>query len=280
MNRLSKRLEAVAAMVTTDGVLADVGTDHGYVPIALTEQKRIQKAIAMDLREGPLQRAREHIVQFGLENYIETRQSDGVTALAVGEVQGIVIAGMGGELVIHILQEGRAVCRSARELILQPQSHLAKVRRFLRQEGYVIADEDMVEEDGKFYPMLRVTWEACGLHTEQGRFGAPEEPGLHGESGRLRQFAEPVDIAELEDLYGPVLLRKRHPVLFLFLKRQRSQLLEILQQLKNQPASEKLNGRIQQLNTKLLYNEAARRCYGLAEICMQGSAEPSGNSCI
>ena len=149
-------MKAVASMVTPGNVLADVGTDHGYVPIALVQRKRIPRAIAMDINKGPLQRACEHIAEFQLDEYIETRLSDGVKKLKVGEVDSILIAGMGGELVIHILTDGMEVCRSAKELILQPQSELEKVRQFLRERKFKIVDEDMVIEDGKYYPMMKV----------------------------------------------------------------------------------------------------------------------------
>jgi tRNA A22 N-methylase len=92
----------------------------------------------------------------GLSDRIHTRLSDGTAALGVGEADTIVVAGMGGELVLHILTDGEAVCRSAKELILQPQSEIATVRRYLREHAYRIAAEDMVFEDGKYYPMMRV----------------------------------------------------------------------------------------------------------------------------
>ena len=117
-------MQAVAAMVTFGGMLADVGTDHGYIPIALMEQHRIRGAIAMDINEGPLTRAKEHISSAGLEEYIQTRLSDGVQALKVQEADSILIAGMGGELVVHILGEGEEVSAAAAVLILQPQSEI------------------------------------------------------------------------------------------------------------------------------------------------------------
>ena len=149
-------MKAVAAMVTPGHVLCDVGTDHGYVPIALIQKQLIPRAIAMDINPGPLERAKEHIGLYELGEYIETRLSDGVAALQEGEADSIVVAGMGGELVIHILTEGEAICRKAKELILQPQSDIWKVRRFLRENKYQIVDEDMVFEEGKYYPMMKV----------------------------------------------------------------------------------------------------------------------------
>ena len=99
-------MKAVAGMVTSGGVLADVGTDHGYIPIALVQRQKITGAIAMDINKGPLARAQENIASARLGDYIQTRLSDGVAALGEGEADSILIAGMGGELVIHKI--GRA----------------------------------------------------------------------------------------------------------------------------------------------------------------------------
>ena len=105
MNKLSKRMQAVAALVQNTTCLADVGCDHGYVPIYLIQSECIGHAIAMDVNRGPLLRAEEHIREVHLEDYIETRLSDGLTALAPSEADGVVIAGMGGALTKRILAE-------------------------------------------------------------------------------------------------------------------------------------------------------------------------------
>ena len=142
-------------MVTAGYTLCDVGTDHGYVPIALVQGNIIPKAIAVDINKGPLERANEHIRANGLTEQITTRLSNGLEAIHDGEVDSIVIAGMGGELVIHILTAGETVCRSAKELILQPQSDIPHFRRFVMQNGYQIIQEEMILEDGKFYPIMK-----------------------------------------------------------------------------------------------------------------------------
>lgn len=156
--QLSKRLSAVASLITEGSRLADIGTDHGYVPIALVECGKIPSAVAMDVNRGPLERAQEHIREKHLEDRIKTRLSDGVKALEVGEADAVLIAGMGGMLVIRILDAGRKHWASVKEWILQPQSDLDKVRRFLAEEGFEITAEDMVKEDGKYYPMMRVVY--------------------------------------------------------------------------------------------------------------------------
>ena len=141
---ISKRLSRLAAMVTEGSRLADVGTDHGYVPLCLYRQGRIPSAIAMDINEGPLERARAHIREAGLEHYIETRLSDGLHALRAGEADTVLIAGMGGGLTERILTDGKGVLETVRELVLQPQSEIWRVRRFLYENGWRIVCEDIV----------------------------------------------------------------------------------------------------------------------------------------
>ena len=153
--QLSQRLSSVASMVTAGNCLADVGTDHGYVPIYLYERNVIPRAIAMDVNKGPLERAALHIAESGMKDVIETRLSDGLTALRPKEADSIVIAGMGGPLMIRILSAYPEVTASAKELILQPQSEIAEVRIWLYEQGYEIVEEHMVYEEGKYYPMYK-----------------------------------------------------------------------------------------------------------------------------
>ena len=153
--QLSQRLSSVASMVTAGNCLADVGTDHGYVPIYLYERNVIPRAIAMDVNKGPLERAALHIAESGMKDAIETRLSDGLNALKPGEADSIVIAGMGGPLMIRILSAYPEVTASAKELILQPQSEIPELRIWLYEQGYEIVEEHMVYEEGKYYPMFK-----------------------------------------------------------------------------------------------------------------------------
>ena len=153
---LSKRLRAVADLVSPGLIIADVGTDHAYVPIQLVEEGRIPSAIAMDINEGPLLRAEKHIREHGLEHKIETRRSSGLKELKVQEAQSMIAAGMGGALIIQILSDCPEIVISLKECILQPQSEIGKVRKFLIAHACAIVEENMVYEDGKFYPMMRV----------------------------------------------------------------------------------------------------------------------------
>ena len=101
---LSKRLEMVAGLVTQERI-ADIGTDHGYVPIYLYKQGRIKKAYACDVRKGPLEKCRKNIALYGAEDVIETRLGSGLTPLKAGEAETAIMAGMGGMLIVHILQD-------------------------------------------------------------------------------------------------------------------------------------------------------------------------------
>lgn len=235
MVKISNRLMAAAALVTQGNRLADVGTDHGYIPIYLLLNKQISGAIAMDINAGPLERAKEHIALYELGDYIETRLSDGVAALKPMEADTILVAGMGGGLVMHILEDGKEVCRMAKELILQPQSELERVREYLYEEGYEILVEDIIYEDDKYYPMMKVHY-----------IGKEKMPPVLS-----------VEKQKLSYLYGGLLLQNRHPVLKSFLEKEQSLYQDILEKLQKQPQSEKIQNRMKEVETILADNKRA-----------------------
>ncbi|MDE6312830.1 MAG: class I SAM-dependent methyltransferase [Lachnospiraceae bacterium] len=226
---LSRRLYAVAELVDTCESMADIGTDHGYIPIFLVEQKRVDYAIAMDVRTGPLERAREHIKQHGLDEYIDLRLSDGAEKLAQREVQAVVIAGMGGKLMAKIIDSSREVFSGLSFFVLQPQSEHGYVRRFLEKQGFRIVKENMVKEDGKFYPMMKVT-------TGESRLGKA-------------CFYE----------YGKELLTEKNPVLEEYLQKENATYHKILQKLKA-GESQSQRERIQEIEQCLCINQEAL-CY-------------------
>lgn len=202
--KLSKRLETIAAMVPNlpeGGCVADIGTDHGFIPIRLVQEKKTSRALAMDVRKGPLLRAEEHIRQYGLTDRIETRLSDGLEKLKAGEAQVVVIAGMGGELMLRILRDGAHVRESVLSWILSPQSELSVFRHGLEELGLTIRREEMLEEDGKYYTVMLV--ESGTMHYEQ----------------------------EYRYRYGDYLIREKSPVLRELLEREERQYREILEQL-------------------------------------------------
>lgn len=187
---LSERMLRAAAMVSCGNRTADVGCDHAYTSIYLVTHGVVPHIVAMDVNAGPLVRARENIERFGCGEQVELRLSDGLAALAPGEVDTVLIAGMGGSLMERILLARPDIVKGIKELVLQPQSELAKVRRFLHERGFRIMAEDMLFEEGKYYVILRA------------------------EPGRERAWSEE------EYLFGKCLLASGSPVLLDFLKRE------------------------------------------------------------
>ena len=150
---LSKRLKTVADLVTPCEKVADVGTDHGYVPIYLVKENICQFAYAMDVNEGPLNIAKSNIAEEGLEDKIETILSDGFDSFGDRDADSVIIAGMGGDLIVDIL--ARAKDYDFDELILSPHKRADLVRKYLSENGYKISDEKMVEDAKKFYPVIK-----------------------------------------------------------------------------------------------------------------------------
>lgn len=187
--QLSKRLMTVASLVQSGGCVADVGTDHGYIPIYLVQNGKAASAVAMDVRPGPLERARQHVQEAGLEDRIFLRLGDGLEKLKQGEADTLVIAGMGGMLMARILGEYPEITGRIRELVLSPQSDHVQVRRFLCRNGFQIAQEKMLLEDGKFYTVMRAV------------------PGRE-------------EMTEAGLTYGPRLLEQRDPVLAQYIRQE------------------------------------------------------------
>lgn len=152
---LSKRLQCVVGCVQSGGVVADIGCDHGFTAIELVKSGKASGAVAMDIHEGPLSRAREHIKEYGLTGKIDCRLSDGASALMAGEADTILISGMGGALICRILRGSVQVISEAKELVLSPQSEIDLVRHELHNLGFRIAEEQMVFDMGKYYVVIR-----------------------------------------------------------------------------------------------------------------------------
>ena len=236
---LSDRMRAVAGLVQPCKSIADIGCDHGYIAMELVRSKTCRHVIAMDINSGPLDRAKQNIVAYNMQDYIKTRLSDGVSALQMGEAEGIICAGMGGRLILSILEQGKELIGNMKQVILQPQSELAEVRNYLRKKGYLIDKEDLVYEDGKYYPMMRALPGAFGRLEWQ--IGGNLEQKCK-KSGVYRNgipaYRQPFTISEIsieevqrltrvQDTYGPCLLSMAHPILKRYLLWQKVNLENI-----------------------------------------------------
>lgn len=261
---LSDRLSAVADMVTKGNRVCDVGCDHGFVPIYLAAQGISPGIIAMDVNAGPLLAAKEHIAEFGLTDYIETRRSDGVESLLAGEADTLICAGMGGRLMIRILEEGREKTKAMKELILQPQSDIQGMREYVREQGYIIADENIILEEGKYYPMMKVyTQPAAGTDAECSA-GTKDKERMECSAGTKDKAAADDSLTvsrRIEDRYGPVLLRKQNPVLYSYLLREKKICGQILGNLKQQTDGRQEKRR-HEVVRRIADIEAALACFG------------------
>lgn len=200
MIELSKRMQSVADMIQPCDAVGDIGCDHAFVSIYLVEQHRAKRVIASDVRRGPITIAKRNIEAMNLSDQIEIRMGDGLDTIVPGEVNAVVLAGMGGMLMIDILERGEAVVARCDQLVLQPQSDIEKVRRYLAEKGYHLADEQMLIDAGKYYNLLDV---------------------------RIHEMVQKdeYDCSKLADdwyyMYGGSLLRKKDPVLRSWLVKQR-----------------------------------------------------------
>lgn len=152
--KLTKRLECVANALGPVGVLADVGCDHAYLPIALVERGQAERAIGLDVAEGPLRTAKENVARCGLADRIELRLSDGMQALAAGEADALSICGMGGLLMLRLLEDRRDLLSGFSRIVLSPQSDFEAFLQGIDALGYHVGKEDFVCDRGKHYAVL------------------------------------------------------------------------------------------------------------------------------
>ncbi len=152
---LQPRLHLLARLVPEGCRLTDVGTDHGYLPVELLQQGRIAAAIASDIGAEPLEHARRTAMQYGVDG-MDFRLCAGLSGVAPEETDVIVIAGMGGETIISILQDAPWTADGQHRLLLQPMTKAAALRHWLADNGYTFTDEHLVEDKGRIYPILCV----------------------------------------------------------------------------------------------------------------------------
>lgn len=214
-------------MVTPNLPVADIGCDHAYLPIYLTKENISPYVIACDINAGPVMRAKENIEEVDLSENIDVRQGDGLSVIEPGEVKSVVLAGMGGKLMIRILTEGADVLAHVSEIIMEPQSEVAMLRHFLQDNGYRIISENMVSEEDKFYPVIKAV------------------PGSMDWD------------REIYFRYGKIILREENPVLHEFLVREKNYLLGLLKELSENEDVPHIFVRMEEIKTDLALNADA-----------------------
>ena len=155
--KLSLRLRCAASLVRQGSFVADVGTDHAYLPIALLSEGRIRGGVVSDINKGPIERARTNLRACGFEDRLTPVHCDGLSKIEPYAPEDILILGMGGELIASILSAAPWVKNPAIQLILQPMTHAEALRRYLLEEGFSITEEALVKEE-KLYQILSATY--------------------------------------------------------------------------------------------------------------------------
>ena len=153
---ISVRLKTIVNLIDKCESIADIGTDHGYVPIDVIKNNICNNAISSDINKGPVEKAKINVSMEGMKDKIECRLGPGLTTLKVGEVQGVVIAGMGGNLIRDIILQGYNIFKKLDFAILQPTQNPEVLRKFLFEKGLEIIKEDLCIDEGIYYEIMKV----------------------------------------------------------------------------------------------------------------------------
>ena len=232
--RLSERLKACVDCITRGNITADIGCDHAYTSIYMVKNDIAPYVYASDINEGPVIRARQNVSESGCSDRISVIKADGMTGIAPEQnIQSVLICGMGGNLMIDILDNEMIKEHKFKELVLQPQSDIFKVRYFLHENGYKIIYEKMIYEDGKYYNVIKA---------------------VSGDQSFSNEY---------EYIYGSYLIHNSDPVLKSYLLDRRTTVRQILCSLKELPVhtDNQLAG-IDSMEKELaMIEEVFDRCY-------------------
>ena len=165
--KISKRLLCAASFAKSNEFIADVGTDHAYLPIYLYTKKIIRGAVVSDINEGPIERASKNISEFSCEGAIIPLLCDGLSKIGEYSPDTVFILGMGGELIANIISKAEWLKENGTRLVMQPMTHAEILREFLVTNGFEILDEAMVE-DSKIYQIIVAKY--TGNNTDTNKF--------------------------------------------------------------------------------------------------------------
>lgn len=228
--KLSPRLEGIVSMVPKGSKTADIGCDHGYISIALVQRGIAESSIASDIRSGPLAQAEKNVGKAGLEDKIRTRLAPGISGLASGEADVIIIAGMGQRTIAEILSDDMEPAKEAKYLILQPQSEIPEMRDFLKENGFTILQNKMIREEEKYYFAMLVSYGEKDLPNDAVNISAALVERM--EMNAQPEFAETVKA--LDRLFGMDLICSEPEMAYYlnFVEREWSEALEKLHKAK------------------------------------------------
>ncbi len=203
--QLSKRLAKVGEFVPSQARLADIGSDHAYLPVRLMLAKKISYAVCGEVVKGPYESALHQVTLQGLADNITVRLADGLFAIEPSDkIDTITICGMGGNLIKQILLEGKERITGEELLVLQPNVGEATLRKYLVANGYTIIAEEILEENKKIYEIIVA-----------------------------KKLVQPMSLNEAQYLFGPILMQEKSPVFIKKWQRELMQRQRVLQQLQN-----------------------------------------------
>ncbi len=196
--QLTPRLEAIAKKVSYNATVADIGTDHAYIPIYLVENNIANSIYACDINQGPINMANKQIEKYGYTEEITTKLGPGLEPVVDMGIENIIIAGMGGILIKEIIEANKETAFSAHKLILQPMIAQEELRQYLIQNGFQIIDEDLAQEDRRIYQLIVAK----------------------------KGISEPW--ADVDYHISPVLVEKKHPLLHKLIAAKENELEKII----------------------------------------------------
>lgn len=172
---ISLRLKCIANQIDLCHSVGDIGTDHGYIPIYLIKQGKCKIAIASDINQGPVEKARFNVAIENMETVIQCRLGAGLSILKQGEVDSLIIAGMGGNLIRDIIEDDLEIFKSVNYAILQPVQNPEILRKYLLEKGFIIIDEDLCKDENKYYEIIKVKFGANPVEKEDIFYEISEE---------------------------------------------------------------------------------------------------------
>ena len=226
---LSKRLKFIASHIEKCKSIADIGTDHGYIPIYAVKNNLCESAIASDINKDPVRKSKLNISLEGLSEKIETRLGGGLEPIKTKEVDGIIIAGMGGNLIRDILEEGKNKLPFFKFIILQPAQNPEVLREYLYNNGYKILEEDLCFDEGIYYELFKV----------------------------VKNNEEHTKVDNIFYEFSPILLKKKHTLMFPYLESKEEKYKKILGFIKDD--SESAKKRKEEIKEKLNFIESLKK---------------------
>ena len=212
--KLSKRLKTIATFVSKGACFADIGSDHGYLPCYICQNDNEARVIATEVSNGPFLRTKATVNYYQLSDQIEVRLGDGLKALHENDpVTEIVIAGMGGTRITNILEEGKYYLKKIDKLIIQPNNHAEKIRKFFLDHHYNLSDEIILEENKQIYEIL-----------------------VAHKNGTDNVYHDDI-ILEKQLLFGPILMKEKSEPFRKKWQSEKVKIEKILAQIKNKDAN-------------------------------------------